>query len=109
MEHVLLVLRETEAEWEARIRGMFRFFDASGRGHLNHEQIEDDLSALHLPPEGGGWKGDYARELLRACDRDLRRPRRLRRLPQVHGRQGAGALPHSRPSTSSTTDASCRV
>ncbi|KAG8082340.1 hypothetical protein GUJ93_ZPchr0014g46691 [Zizania palustris] len=70
MEHVLLVLRETEAEWEARIRGMFRFFDASGRGHLDHEQIEADLSALHLPPEGGGWKGDYARELLRACDRD---------------------------------------
>ncbi|KAG8059195.1 hypothetical protein GUJ93_ZPchr0002g24871 [Zizania palustris] len=61
MEHVLLVLRETEAEWEARIRGMFRFFDASGRGHLDHEQIEADLSALHLPPEGGGWKGDYAR------------------------------------------------
>ncbi|KAG8062193.1 hypothetical protein GUJ93_ZPchr0003g17705 [Zizania palustris] len=65
MEHVLLALWETEAEWEARIRGMFGFFDASGRGHLDHEQIEAGLSALHLPPEGGDGKGDYARELLR--------------------------------------------
>ncbi|KAG8070378.1 hypothetical protein GUJ93_ZPchr0006g44124 [Zizania palustris] len=70
MEHVLLALRETEAEREARIRGMFGFFDASGRGHLDHGQIEAGLAALHLPPEGGGGKGDYARELLRACDRD---------------------------------------
>ncbi|KAL5208489.1 hypothetical protein ABZP36_032924 [Zizania latifolia] len=69
MEHVLLALRETEAEREARIRGMFGFFDASGRGHLDQEQIEAGLAALHLPPEGGG-KGGYALELLRACDRD---------------------------------------
>ncbi|KAG8058439.1 hypothetical protein GUJ93_ZPchr0002g26757 [Zizania palustris] len=70
MEHVLLALRETEAEREARIRGMFGFFDASGRGHLDQEQIEAGLAALHLPPEGGGKGGGYALELLRACDRD---------------------------------------
>ncbi|XP_052145213.1 calcium-dependent mitochondrial ATP-magnesium/phosphate carrier protein 3-like [Oryza glaberrima] len=76
MEHVLLALHETEAEREARIRAMFGFFDAAGRGHLDHAQIEAGLAALHLPPPpppeegGGGGGGGYARELLRACDRD---------------------------------------
>ncbi|KAK3152436.1 hypothetical protein QOZ80_2BG0158850 [Eleusine coracana subsp. coracana] len=71
MEHVLLALRETEAEREARIRGVFGFFDAAGRGHLDHAQIEAGLAALRVP-EGTGPTGaeEYARALLSACDRD---------------------------------------
>jgi solute carrier family 25 phosphate transporter 23/24/25/41 len=65
MEHVLLALHETEAEREARIRDMFAFFDASGRGQLDYAQIEAGLAALQVPAEC-----KYARELLRACDRD---------------------------------------
>nr|CAB3446025.1 unnamed protein product [Digitaria exilis] len=75
MEHVLLALRETEAEREERIRAVFAFFDAAGRGHLDHAQIVAGLAALRVPvPEGGPEAGagaeDYARALLRACDRD---------------------------------------
>ncbi|KAJ1259820.1 hypothetical protein BS78_10G185300 [Paspalum vaginatum] len=65
MEHVLLALHETEAEREARIRDMFGFFDAAGRGQLDYAQIEAGLAALQVPAEC-----KYARELLRACDRD---------------------------------------
>jgi solute carrier family 25 phosphate transporter 23/24/25/41 len=65
MEHVLLALHETEAEREARIRDMFGFFDASGRGQLDYAQIEAGLAAMQVPAEC-----KYARELLRACDRD---------------------------------------
>jgi solute carrier family 25 (mitochondrial phosphate transporter), member 23/24/25/41 len=65
MEHVLLALRETEDEREARIRDMFAFFDSSGRGHLDYAQIEAGLAALQVPAEC-----KYVRELLRACDRD---------------------------------------
>jgi len=65
MEHVLLALHETEAEREARIRDMFAFFDAAGRGQLDYAQIEAGLAALQVPAEC-----KYARELLRACDRD---------------------------------------
>ncbi|KAL6602956.1 hypothetical protein ACP70R_043317 [Stipagrostis hirtigluma subsp. patula] len=65
MEHVLLALHETEAEREERIRGMFGFFDAAGRGQLDYAQIEAGLAALQVPAEC-----KYARELLRACDRD---------------------------------------
>ncbi|CAL4889331.1 unnamed protein product [Urochloa decumbens] len=78
MEHVRLALRETEAEREARIRAVFAFFDAAGRGHLDHAQIVAGLAALRvpIPPDGEGGAGagaaveDYARALLRACDRD---------------------------------------
>ncbi|PVH65797.1 hypothetical protein PAHAL_1G078600 [Panicum hallii] len=75
MEHVRLALRETEAEREARIRAVFAFFDAAGRGHLDHAQIMAGLAALRVPvPEGDAGPGagaeDYARALLRACDRD---------------------------------------
>uniref|UniRef100_A0A0D9VDG6 EF-hand domain-containing protein n=1 Tax=Leersia perrieri TaxID=77586 RepID=A0A0D9VDG6_9ORYZ len=70
MEHVLLALHETEAEREARIRGVFGFFDAAGSGHLDHAQIEAGLAALHHLPSSSPGKGDYARELLRACDGD---------------------------------------
>ncbi|XP_062223774.1 calcium-dependent mitochondrial ATP-magnesium/phosphate carrier protein 2-like [Phragmites australis] len=72
MEHVLLALRETEGEREARIRGVFGFFDAAGRGHLEHAQIAAGLAALRVPEGSGGGGGaeDYARALLRACDRD---------------------------------------
>lgn len=72
MEHVLLALRETEAEREARIRGVFGFFDAAGRGHLDHAQIVAGLVALRVPEgtAGGAGAEDYARALLRACDRD---------------------------------------
>ena len=72
MEHVLLALRETEAEREARIRGVFGFFDAAGRGHLDHAQIVAGLVALRVPEgtTGGAGAEDYARALLRACDRD---------------------------------------
>ncbi|OEL32085.1 Calcium-binding mitochondrial carrier protein SCaMC-1 [Dichanthelium oligosanthes] len=65
MEHVLLALHETEAEREARIRDMFGFFDTAGRGQLDYAQIEAGLAALQVPAEC-----KYARELLRACDRD---------------------------------------
>ncbi|BAF19932.1 Os06g0604500 [Oryza sativa Japonica Group] len=65
MEHVLLALHETEAEREARIREMFAFFDVDGRGQLDYAQIEAGLAALQIPAEC-----KYARELLRACDRD---------------------------------------
>ncbi|VAI77939.1 unnamed protein product [Triticum turgidum subsp. durum] len=65
MEHVLLALHETEEEREARIRDMFDFFDTSGRGQLDYAQIEAGLAALQVPAEC-----KYARELLRACDRD---------------------------------------
>ncbi|CAN6177629.1 unnamed protein product [Urochloa humidicola] len=65
MEHVLLALHETEAEREARIRDMFAFFDVTGRGQLDYAQIEAGLAALQVPAEC-----KYARELLRACDRD---------------------------------------
>ncbi|XP_008677345.1 calcium-dependent mitochondrial ATP-magnesium/phosphate carrier protein 2 isoform X1 [Zea mays] len=73
MEHVLLALRETEAEREARIRGVFGFFDAAGQGHLEHAQITAGLIALRVPEEtsgAGAEAEDYARALLRACDRD---------------------------------------
>ena len=75
MEHVRLALRETEAEREARIRAVFAFFDAAGRGHLDHAQIAAGLAALRVPaPEGESGPGagaeDYARALLRTCDRD---------------------------------------
>jgi solute carrier family 25 (mitochondrial phosphate transporter), member 23/24/25/41 len=73
MEHVLLALRETEAEREARIRGVFGFFDAAGQGHLEHAQITAGLIALRVPEEtsgAGAESEDYARALLRACDRD---------------------------------------
>ncbi|RCV04980.1 hypothetical protein SETIT_1G044800v2 [Setaria italica] len=76
MEHVRLALRETEAEREARIRAVFASFDAAGRGHLDHAQIVAGLAALRVPavPEGDAGSGagleDYARALLRACDRD---------------------------------------
>ncbi|KAL6628965.1 hypothetical protein ACP70R_028730 [Stipagrostis hirtigluma subsp. patula] len=75
MEHVLLALRETEAEREARIRGVFAFFDAAGRGHLDRAQIAAGFAALRVPGErgaGGGGDGadDYARAMLRACGRD---------------------------------------
>jgi solute carrier family 25 (mitochondrial phosphate transporter), member 23/24/25/41 len=69
-ERVLLALRETEAEREARIRGVFGFFDAAGRGHLDHAQIEAGLAALRVPEGSGAGAEDYARALLRACDRD---------------------------------------
>jgi hypothetical protein len=73
LEHVLLVLRETEAEREARIRGVFGF-DAAGRGHLDHAQIEAGLAVLRVPEGSGAGSGagaeDYARALLRPCDRD---------------------------------------
>jgi solute carrier family 25 (mitochondrial phosphate transporter), member 23/24/25/41 len=65
MEHVLLALHETEAEREARIRDMFAFFDTAGSGQLDYAQIEAGLAALQVPAEC-----KYARELLRACDRD---------------------------------------
>ncbi|XP_062229173.1 calcium-dependent mitochondrial ATP-magnesium/phosphate carrier protein 2-like isoform X1 [Phragmites australis] len=65
MEHVLLALHETEAEREARIRDMFGFFDTAGCGQLDYAQIEAGLAALQVPTEC-----KYARELLRACDRD---------------------------------------
>ena len=65
MEHVFLALHETEAEREARIRDMFAFFDSAGRGQLDYAQIEAGLAALQVPAEC-----KYARELLRACDRD---------------------------------------
>ncbi|KAF8691442.1 hypothetical protein HU200_040583 [Digitaria exilis] len=73
MEHVLLALRETEAEREERIRAVFAFFDAAGRGHLDHAQIVAGLAALRVPeggPEAGAGAEDYARALLRGCDRD---------------------------------------
>ena len=76
MEHVRLALRETEAEREARIRAVFASFDAAGRGHLDHAQIAAGLAKLRVPaPEGepgpgAGAEDDYARALLRACDRD---------------------------------------
>ena len=72
MDHVLLALRETEAEREARICGVFGFFDAAGRGHLDHAQIVAGLVALRVPEgmTGGTSAEDYARALLRACDRD---------------------------------------
>jgi solute carrier family 25 phosphate transporter 23/24/25/41 len=69
MEHVRLALRETEAEREVRIRAVFASFDAAGRGHLDHAQIAAGLAALRVP-EGGAGLEDYARALLRACDRD---------------------------------------
>ena len=62
---MLLALHETEAEREARIRDMFAFFDTAGRGQLDYAQIEAGLAALQVPAEC-----KYARELLRACDRD---------------------------------------
>ncbi|CAM0910102.1 unnamed protein product [Alopecurus aequalis] len=65
MEHVLLALHETEPEREARIRDMFGFFDTSGNGQLDYAQIEAGLAAMQVPSEC-----KYARELLRACDRD---------------------------------------
>jgi len=54
------------------IRGVFGFFDAAGRGHLDHAQIVAGLVALHVPEgtTGGAGAEDYARALLRACDRD---------------------------------------
>ncbi|KAL6604477.1 hypothetical protein ACP70R_042904 [Stipagrostis hirtigluma subsp. patula] len=75
MEHVLLALRETEAEREARIRGVFAFFDAAGRGHLDRAQIAAGFAALRVPGERGAGAGgdgadDYARAMLRACGRD---------------------------------------
>ena len=73
MEHVLLALHETEAEREARIRTVFASFDAAGRGHLDHAQIVALLAALRVPAgvEGtGAGVEDYARALIRACDRD---------------------------------------
>ncbi|KAG8094722.1 hypothetical protein GUJ93_ZPchr0012g19747 [Zizania palustris] len=66
MDHVLLALHETEEERDARIRDMFAFFDVDGRGQLDYAQIEAGLAALQVPAEC-----KYARELLRACDRDL--------------------------------------
>ncbi|KAM0869843.1 hypothetical protein ACQ4PT_040406 [Festuca glaucescens] len=65
MEHVLLALHESETEREARIQDMFGFFDTSGRGQLDYAQIEAGLAAMQVPAEC-----KYARELLRACDRD---------------------------------------
>lgn len=63
MEHVLLALRETKDERDARIRSLFSFFDAKNVGYLDYAQIEAGLSALQIP---AGYK--YAKELLKVCD-----------------------------------------
>lgn len=63
MEHVLLALRETKEEREARIRGLFNFFDSRNAGYLDYGEIEAGLSALQIPAE---YK--YAKDLLRVCD-----------------------------------------
>ncbi|KAJ0987891.1 hypothetical protein J5N97_006247 [Dioscorea zingiberensis] len=63
MDHVLLALRETREEREARIRGLFNFFDSAGSGYLDYAQIEAGLSTMRIPAE---YK--YARDLLKVCD-----------------------------------------
>ncbi|XP_042391862.1 calcium-dependent mitochondrial ATP-magnesium/phosphate carrier protein 3-like [Zingiber officinale] len=65
MDHVLLALRETKEEREARIRSLFGFFDKAGLGYLDYDQIETGLSGLNIPAE---YK--YARDLLKVCDSD---------------------------------------
>ncbi|KAJ6796183.1 calcium-binding mitochondrial carrier protein SCaMC-1-like [Iris pallida] len=65
MDHVLLALRETPEERELRIRSLFAFFDAAGKGFLDCAQIEAGLSSLRIPAE---YK--YARDLLKVCDAD---------------------------------------
>ncbi|KAF9671795.1 hypothetical protein SADUNF_Sadunf12G0085700 [Salix dunnii] len=63
IDHVLLALRETKEERDARIRSLFSFFDAANLGYLDYEQIEAGLSGLQIP---AGYK--YAKELLKVCD-----------------------------------------
>lgn len=65
MEHVLVALRETKEEREVRIKSLFNFFDASGKGSLDFEQIEEGLTALNIPAD---YK--YAKDLLKVCDAD---------------------------------------
>ncbi|KAJ6375266.1 hypothetical protein OIU77_000281 [Salix suchowensis] len=63
IDHVLLALRETKEERDARIRSLFSFFDAANLGYLDYAQIEAGLSGLQIP---AGYK--YAKELLKVCD-----------------------------------------
>ncbi|QCD96954.1 solute carrier family 25 [Vigna unguiculata] len=63
LDHVLLASQETKEAREARIRGLFEFFDRENRGFLDYALIEAGLSALQIPSE---YK--YARDLLNACD-----------------------------------------
>ncbi|KAM0933300.1 putative mitochondrial carrier protein [Dioscorea sansibarensis] len=63
MDHVLLALRETREQREARIRGLFNFFDSAGLGYLDYAQIEAGLSTMRIPAEYR-----YARDLLKVCD-----------------------------------------
>ncbi|BAU01748.1 hypothetical protein LR48_Vigan10g171000 [Vigna angularis] len=65
MDHVLLASGESAPQREARIRSLFGFFDAQGRGYLDHALIERGLAALGMPSES-----DYARDLLSACGAD---------------------------------------
>jgi len=65
MDHVLLASGESAPQREARIRALFGFFDAQGRGYLDHALIERGLAALGMPSES-----DYARDLLGACGAD---------------------------------------
>jgi hypothetical protein len=68
MEHVQLALRETGAEWEARIRASFTFFDPTSTVRKSSWAS----TRCRIPRPRGGTRGSRStRALLPTCDCDL--------------------------------------
>ena len=63
LSEVLLALDESLEERDRRIHNLFQFFDISGKGFLDHSDIEKGFDALDIPTQ---YK--YAKDLLDVCD-----------------------------------------
>ena len=63
LSEVLLALDESLEERDRRIHNLFQFFDISGKGFLDHSDIEKGFDGLDIPTQ---YK--YAKDLLDVCD-----------------------------------------